>query len=197
MKIVLTGGPSAGKTTVLQIIEREFKDKVTTVPESASILFKGGLQRGSTEIDLIHQQRTIYFVQAELEALAKEKHPDKIILCDRGSLDGVAYWPSPSHLSFFESLQTSIEKEIARYDWVFHLETSSHYFYDTSNPIRTESYEQALKIDDKVKAAWSRHPRRIIIPNSQAFSKKVQHVMDLITQIISSQPVLYKKTKTF
>lgn len=196
MKIVLTGGPSAGKTTIVQIIEREFKSKAVSVPESASILFKGGLPRGTAELDLIYQQRAIYHLQAELEALTEKKNPDKIIVCDRGSLDGVAYWPSPASISFFESLGTTAERECARYDWVFHLETSASHSYDTTNPLRIESHDQAITIDDKVKAAWSMHPRRIIIHNSQAFSRKVEHVLELVQQIIEFKPVQYKKTKT-
>lgn len=44
-KIVLTGGPCAGKTTALQQIEREFTEKgyhVLIVPEAASILIGAG-----------------------------------------------------------------------------------------------------------------------------------------------------------
>ena len=46
-KIVLTGGPCAGKTTALQQIEREFTEKgyhVLIVPEAASILIGAGIR---------------------------------------------------------------------------------------------------------------------------------------------------------
>lgn len=196
MKIALTGGPSAGKTTLVQIIEREFKDLVATVPESANILFKGGLPRGTSELDLIHQQRAIYYLQTELEALVEKKNPNKIIVCDRGSLDGLAYWPNPSSISFLESLNTTMERECGRYQWILHLETSSSHSYDVSNPIRIESYDQAIAIDEKVKAAWSAHPQRIIIHNAQSFSQKVGQVLELMHQILDSNNVPYRKNKT-
>ncbi|MGE3975507.1 MAG: ATP-binding protein [Bdellovibrionales bacterium] len=184
MKIVLTGGPSAGKTTLVQIIEREFRDFVVTVPESASILFKGGMFRGASELDLIYQQRAIYYLQVELETLAQKKNPNKVIVCDRGSLDGMAYWPSTSNISFLESIGTTVSHECERYDWVLHLETSASHAYDISNPIRIESYDQAKIVDEKVKAAWSSHPNRVIIYNSQAFSRKVEQVLKIMHQIL-------------
>ena len=44
-KIVLTGGPCAGKTTMAQILSRAFHGSVVNVPESASLLFSGGFPR--------------------------------------------------------------------------------------------------------------------------------------------------------
>lgn len=183
MKIVLTGGPSAGKTTLVQIIEKEFDGQVASVPEAAHILFKGGFPRNNEELDLIYQQRAIYYVQFELESLVKLKFPGKHLVCDRGSLDGLAYWPHPTSTDFFDSLQTSPEKEVSRYDYVIHMETSHHLAYDISNPVRIESYEEAKKIDDRIKNAWAYHPNRIIIANTKSFSQKVEMVLEHVRKL--------------
>jgi dephospho-CoA kinase len=41
-KIVLTGGPCAGKTSCLRAIRAEFGEQVVTVPEVATLLLNNG-----------------------------------------------------------------------------------------------------------------------------------------------------------
>ena len=41
-KIVLTGGPCAGKSTILNRIQESFPEQVETVPEAANMLIGGG-----------------------------------------------------------------------------------------------------------------------------------------------------------
>lgn len=43
--IVITGGPSGGKTTLIEAIKKELIKEVTTIPEAASLLYRGGLPR--------------------------------------------------------------------------------------------------------------------------------------------------------
>ena len=44
-------------------------------------------------------------------------HPNRIILSDRGSLAGLAYWPGPEQ-DFFTTMHSSLEDELSRYDAV-------------------------------------------------------------------------------
>jgi adenylate kinase len=43
--IVVTGGPGGGKTTALDLFQRELKTAVKIVPEAATLLFGHGLDR--------------------------------------------------------------------------------------------------------------------------------------------------------
>src|SRR5688572_16643689 len=90
-RIVLTGGPGAGKTAVLELIRHAFCPHVVVLPESAGLLFSGGFPRRSDEGARRAAQRAIYYVQRELEAAAEALQP-AVLLCDRGTVDGVAYW---------------------------------------------------------------------------------------------------------
>lgn len=93
-RVVLTGGPGAGKTAVLELIRQSFCAHVLVLPEAAGILFGGGFPR---EPDVAVQraaQRAIFFVQRELESAA-DASDAAIVLCDRGTVDGAAYWPGP------------------------------------------------------------------------------------------------------
>ncbi len=186
MKIVLTGGPSAGKTSLIEILYRNYWDRLCIVPEAASILFHGGFPRGSAESQLKCQQRAIYHVQKELEQLgddqAKEKMPAQSLICDRGSLDGLAYWPGDKD-SFFAAVQSDMNAELARYDWVIHLETASHVGYKSTR-IRIESEQEARLLDEKVKNAWNLHPNRLIICNSTEFIAKVEKAVGCVEMIL-------------
>ena len=57
--VVLTGGPGAGKTAVLEVVQTNFCRHVVVLPEAASILWKGGFPRGQSAPAQRAAQRTI------------------------------------------------------------------------------------------------------------------------------------------
>ena len=64
--------------------------------------------------------------------------PDRILLCDRGTADGGAYWPDGS-TDFFESVGTTQADELARYDAVIFFETAAKggHGFESENRFRT------------------------------------------------------------
>jgi predicted ATPase len=189
-KIVLTGGPSGGKTTLANAIQKEFASHVMVVPEAASIVFGGGWPRRKTVNGVQQQQKAIFFLQRELEVLLVGENPDRLIVCDRGSLDGVAYWPGPGPASdFLAAVGSSFEEETSRYDWIIHLDTAPASYYDLTNPLRNESFEEAWKLNERIKQAWSSHPQRFVIDNNEAghFFEKLQRAMMVVEKIIEGR----------
>jgi len=184
--IVITGGPSGGKTTLIEAIKKELGREVVTVPEAASLIYRGGFPRAHNESEMRRVQSAIYYVQEQLEGLVLDQKLPSLIVCDRGSLDGLAYWPEKGP-SFFEALNTTEEAELNRYKWVLHLDTATLDTYDTSNPIRTESFEEAWKLNTKIKNAWAGHPRRLIVPSNADFFSKMALCLQLIQGIITGQ----------
>ena len=63
--VVLTGGPGAGKTAVLELIKNSFCEHIEILPEAASILFSGGFLRREAELARKIAQRAIFHVQRE------------------------------------------------------------------------------------------------------------------------------------
>lgn len=178
--VVLTGGPGAGKTAVLEVVKRHFCEHITVLPESASMLFAGGFPRRAGEAAGRAAQRAIYHVQRELERMVIEERQVAVALCDRGTIDGLAYWPSAEQ-DFWSQLGTTREAELARYAAVIHLRTPDAHSYDHSNPVRTESPEQAARIDARIAGVWAAHPRRVVVASTIDFLDKVGQALALVS----------------
>jgi predicted ATPase len=176
--IVLTGGPGAGKTAVLGLVRQHFCRHLLILDEAASILFGGGFPRSDQPEVAGAAQRAIYHVQVELEAAARAADACTV-LCDRGTLDGLAYWPGEP-ARFFEELGTTAEREIARYVAVLHLATPDAEHYDTRNPLRVETAERARRIDRRIGAIWADHPHLTRIASHDDFLVKAQRALDVI-----------------
>ena len=179
-RIVLTGGPGAGKTAVLELVRQYFCQHVIVLPESAGILFGGGFPRGSAAAERATAQRAIYHVQRELEAWAAARDRSAIVLCDRGTVDGAAYWPGPGTL--WSSVGTSREQEMQRYDAVLHLRTPGAAAYNHGNPLRVETAAEAALIDERIVEAWADHPHRFFIASADDFLHKAHSALAVICE---------------
>lgn len=178
-RVVLTGGPGAGKTAVLELVRRDVCQHVVVLAESASIVFGGGFPRRPDLPARLAAQRAIGHVQRELEWLVEAEGEASVALCDRGTLDGLAYWPGPE-ADFFAALGSTLERELARYTTVIHLRTPPPGEYNHRNPLRRETPEEAARLDARIAAIWAQHPRRFFVQNAPAFLDKARAALALI-----------------
>lgn len=178
--IVLTGGPGGGKTAVLEIAKRSLDAKTVILPESASIIFGGGFWRLPSMTAKMAAQRAIFHVQREMEALVCEEYNWEIGLCDRGTLDGLAYWPS-DEAAFWKMSQSSLEQEYSHYYAVIHMRTPDDLSgYNHVNPLRIETAVQSKIIDNKIAAIWNKHPRYVEVESQISFVDKADLALKLI-----------------
>lgn len=179
--VVVTGGPGAGKTAVLEIAQKMFCAHVATLPEAATIVFGGGFPRHSSRPARAAAQRAIFFVQRELERLVIDEGQAALALCDRGTVDGMAYWPgSPER--YWREVETDQERELARYAAVIHLEVPpADGGYQNGNPLRVETAAEARAIDLRISESWRGHPRRFVVPSTINFVAKAARALELIT----------------
>lgn len=178
--VVLTGGPGAGKTAVLELVKRSFCEHIVVLPEAASILFGGGFWRKESLPSKKAAQRAIFHIQRELERAVIEEGRAAIALCDRGTLDGLAYWPEDQS-KFFEELGIDRKAELTRYSAVIHLRSpASNQGYNFSNPVRIESAEEAARIDGRIEKAWDGHPLRKFISSETDFLLKAQRAVEAV-----------------
>jgi thymidylate kinase len=180
--ICLTGGPGAGKTAVTDVLKREFQNKILVLPETASMLYNGGFPRAENAAELKRVQAAIYHVQRHAEEFAKLRKnlTQRIIVCDRGTLDCAAYYPGGLK-RFLSDVDSSLRTELQRYDIVLHMETpQANMGYDFSNPVRNESSSEALALDRRIQNVWHDHPVRHVIKSRESFLQKVTEVVELI-----------------
>lgn len=186
LRIVLTGGPGAGKSTAADLLRREIGDAVVIVPEAATMLFSGGFPRGNTEFTIKATQQAIYHTQRNLEAVQSTYYPNRILLCDRGSIDCSVYWPEgPEH--FFKEFNSSLEAELGRYDAVVFFETAAVgeiNVIEGGNPYRNESIAEAIEIDRKLRSVWEKHPHFHFISHEKSFMKKMNKAHNCIQTVI-------------
>ncbi len=173
-KIVITGGPGGGKTTALDLYQREFKSRVKVVPEAATILFGAGLGRFTDPEQVRHTQKAIFDLQKTLESAFEYLYLDALQICDRGRLDGLAFWPEDEQ-SFFDSMGSTYEEELARYDAVIFFESSAKEGEDvkSNNPYRIEGAQRAIELDKRLRSVWEKHPNFHFVPNNSSFMKKI------------------------
>lgn len=186
-KIVLTGGPGGGKTTATDLFRREFSKDVSVVPEAATMLFSAGVPRNKDAHSLRCIQRAIFNLQKNNESLIESLNQHSILLCDRASLDGIAYWPD-SHEDFFKTMNTSLEKELSHYHAVIFFETAakSGSNFKSGNPFRTEGDKEAIEIDSRLEGIWSQHPRFHLIRSQESFINKIMQGIETITKTIKT-----------
>lgn len=178
--IALTGGPGAGKTAVLEIARRAFCEHVAILPEAAGIVFGGGFPRHDTEACRVGSQLAIFHVQRSLERIVIDERLVGVALCDRGTLDGLAYWPRTQD-ELFDEVGTSLQQEYERYTAVIHLRSPNlGHGYNHQNRLRIESAEQAQAIDQRIADVWAGHSRVYTIDSAKTFEAKAHRALEVV-----------------
>lgn len=195
IKIVITGGPCAGKSTAMSWVQNAFTQMgytVLFVPETATELITGGVAPWTCGTNEDYQKCQMK-LQIEKEKVfceaASSMAADKVlIVCDRGTLDNKAYMDK---LEFYSVLKTIGINEVElrdNYDAVFHLVTAAkgavEFYTTTNNSARTETVEEAAEMDDKLISAWTGHPHFRVIDNSSDFEDKMRRLISEISSFL-------------
>lgn len=206
-KIVITGGPSGGKSTAMSWVQNAFTElgyAVLFVPETATELITAGVAPWTCGTNLDYQKCQMK-LQLEKEkvfeqAAATMKNDKVLIVCDRAAIDNKAYMSEDDFASVLDAVGTNEVDLRDNYDAVFHLVTAAKgavEFYTTANnTARRETSEQAAALDDKLLSAWTGHPHLRVIDNSSDFENKMKR---LITEISSflGEPEPYEIERKF
>ncbi len=185
-RIVLTGGPGAGKSVVATQLAAMYPERYAVVPEAATQVYLLLATRWD-RLDLLgrcNAQRMIFTLQVQQEQRIAAEHPGKILLLDRGTVDGAAYWPDGPE-AYWKELSTTLDEQLARYDTVIWLQTAAAlglYDGDRSNATRFEDAEAAVASGNMLMTLWGRHPRLIRIDAQPTLQEKLEAVERVLSR---------------
>lgn len=207
-RIVLTGGPCAGKTTALVRVIEHFSSrgyKVFTLPEVPTMFTQAGMnyltpnkaffyegEKATLEIQLALEDKFLKMAQACEEPC--------VIVCDRGTMDISAYMQPEMWERLCNDVgYTTQQLRDDRYDAVLHLVSAAdgaEQFYTTSNNAsRNEAADEqglaiARMLDKKVIEAWAGHSHLRVINNQEDFNRKLNRVLKEISHVLGlPQPI--------
>lgn len=194
-KIVITGGPCAGKTTAMSWIQTAFNRLgyvVLFIPETATELITGGVAPWTTGTNEDYQkcQMKLQLQKEEIFESAANTMGDKkvLLVCDRGALDNKAYMNDEEFSHVLASVGKTKKELLNSYDAVFHLVTAAkgaERFYTTANnAARTETVEEAARLDDAIISSWTGHKHLRIVDNSYEFHLKIKRVVCEIAEFL-------------
>ena len=208
LKIVLTGGPCAGKSQALNRLTQVLEARgyfVGTVFEAATALILNGI-RPSENVSMNDFQRFVLDMQLNnedlFEQVSKYYDPNKVIIFyDRGIMDSCAYVDKETVFKpMIEERGMTFADIYARYDAVLHLVTAAdgaEEFYQWNDPekedtgnnaARLESPKEARYKDKKTLNAWIGHPHLRVFDNSTDFDGKINRIMEEVFALLG-EPV--------
>lgn len=197
LKIVLTGGPCAGKTQILSRLMQVLEARgyfVYTIFEAATSLILNGI-KPSESMTLEEFQNFVLEMQLNNEDLFEKvtqyHDPDKVIIfCDRGIMDNCAYVDKETVFkNMLQEKGLTFADVYSRYDAVLHLVTAAdgaEKFYQWNDPSKTdvgnnaarsESPAEAREKDKKTLNAWIGHQHLRVFDNSTNFEGKINRVI--------------------
>lgn len=207
-KIVLTGGPCAGKTTALVRVIEHFSSlgyKVFTIPEVPTMFTQAGMNYLTSNKQFFYEgEKATLRTQLELEdsfvRMAETLDCPVLIVCDRGTMDISAYLTPEYWKKITGELgYTNAQLRDERYDAVLHLVSAAdgaEQFYTTSNNAqRLEKADEkglqvARELDKKVIEAWTGHSHLRVINNHEDFDNKLNRVLKEISNVLGiPQPI--------
>lgn len=198
IKIALTGGPCAGKTTVFEAIRDYLESKeikVIAVSETATELINSGISPNDTK-NIMDFQDIIYGLQKCKEKTALNGaniYDDKdmcVLLFDRGIIDNKAYLPNQAEYDYLLTKYNDSEIDLLdSYDYVinlFSLASCDEEKYNlTSNKARFEDKDDAKKLDQRTIEAWIGHKNIKAFNSNIPLEEKVELVLEHVDNIIN------------
>lgn len=187
-KIVLTGGPGAGKTSSLPVVKEAFEAlgyKVIVVGETATEMKKSGVAPWNCDNFQLSRMKLQLEKERVLEECARRMGEEKVlIVCDRGAMDTKCYSGAERFAGYCDALGKSEVELRDSYGAVFHLESAgkgdTSYYFTGEGTDRTETPEESASQDDRLLSAWCGHPHVRIIPCEDSFEKKTSHLIEEI-----------------
>ena len=191
-RIVITGGPCAGKTTLMGVLAAAFVGRgrgVVLVNECATEVLAQGITPDSCG-SVLGFQRHVFDLQLQKEDRLAGMSSDAVVLLDRGLMDNAGYLPDDELDMLLAERGMTRADAYARYDAVVHLVTAAigaeQFFSHETNEHRLEGVEEAVRVDEALRAGWAGHPNLKVIENEGSFEEKLQRAVAAVLEAVGA-----------
>ena len=204
-KVVITGGPSSGKTECIYKVKEHFEKlgyKVIVIPSVGTALIQCGIYPwdavNEDDFERMNLGAKIKLEEIADEAVSNINASKILILCERGTVDVKAYTSNRNFQQICKEYNTSEEELKNAYDAVFHLKTVAKGYRDQYKQVpvyRKEDPDTAIYLDDKVIEAWSGHNNFRIIDAYPYFEDKMMKLINEISYVLHEEDKAYVEKK--
>jgi CYTH domain-containing protein len=196
--LVVTGGPCGGKSTVTEEIIAEYGSSVKILPEFATILLSilsgppGGLETDKEKWQYLFQNAlsSLHLNVESLLQLTLVNTGVKLIICDRGLMDGAAYYPGGKE-AFLKALGFNQSEVFVRYDQVLHLVSTAvcnpSVYGNAGNAFRYENLSEAYALDFRTRDVWKDHPNWTLISGERGIESVISQVKDVVSFYVDTE----------
>lgn len=181
---VLTGGPSVGKTSILNELEKQGEP---TIREAATDFIAGQIDSGIHEF-WKERDLNLNILKLQLEREKPFQAYEGRVFCDRGIFDPFAYAPQ---CSLAETKELSLMNAAVR-----HVDLNQHYaaiflilpykdsdFIPSQTEVRRENTQQFTEIQAALYAVYCRHKNFIIVPGNLTPAERATFILSSIKKI--------------
>lgn len=202
IKIALTGGPGAGKTTILQDFTKYLEENnipKIVLNETASEINQGvGIPIQLRDSGNVYEfQEMIYKIQQLKEYVAKlgAKYIGKdnmVELCDRGIPDNRAYLYDQEFDALAASFGTNLLNLCNDYDFVIDLTSAAALdegYTTENNPTRKENKEVAAWLDERTLESWALAKNLVVIQANKDFNEKRKQALEIFKKILNGEMI--------
>lgn len=209
-RIVVTGGPCAGKTTALGHIQRHLSElgyHPLMVPEVPTELIIGGFVPGEPDFQEFVMEHTLATERVFLKRALRwrEQYPERkcVLIHDRGLPDQKAYTRDAAHYAHLCGLNGLDLAHVlqGRYDAVVFMRTAAcgaetHYTTSNNAARRESSLEIARAVDQATLNAWIGTPHLRVVENNQTFEDKIRQTIGHICDVLG-EPVPIERERKY
>jgi thymidylate kinase len=206
LKVCLTGGPSTGKTSVINSINNYFSNlgyNVIIVPETATSFIASGIRPfGNNSINPIDFQKLVLENQIKNEEIAdkaaKLLGDNSIIICDRGTLDGIAYVTESEWNEVLNSESLVDRDLLMNYDAILYMVSKPELFTKENNASRYEQdANEAIEKGKKVLKSYLSHDNLRVIQPREDIKDKENEVINIIANMLCLPTRIRNQKKIF
>ncbi len=195
MKILITGGACAGKTTCIEYIKKYLEERKYYVVVFEEIPTKMITNNETPELlGKIKFLKEVIRRQLKDLEMAEKNLLNNIYIFDGSPIDCMKFISKEELQDILEIYNTNYDEVLNKFDYIIHLESVSkkipNKYSNQNNIARTTDVNKSAERDELLLKAYEIHTNRYIIPVYDDFAEKLNNFKKIIDEIMGKHKKL-------